>query len=193
MVAMLHSNWPRWPCRETCSEKFYDRLMIYDEDSFRYRRREINGNMKLTGEVRLEMSKANDLITRLRLEPHPEGGHYREVYRHLPQDGGRGAVTTIYFLLKRGEVSKWHRIDADEIWHHYDGAALELSIAVEGVETEILTLGKDIDAGEAPVHVVPAHAWQAAKSSGDWTLVGCTVAPAFDFTGFEMADDGWEP
>ncbi len=139
------------------------------------------------------MANADDMIENLQLEPHPEGGHYREVYRHQGEGGGRGAVTAIYFLLKAGEVSKWHRVDADEIWHHYDGAPLELSIAQEGADAENLTLGKDIAAGEAPVHVVPAHAWQAARSLGEWTLVGCTVAPAFDFAGFEMADDGWSP
>ena len=139
------------------------------------------------------MSEANDLITRLGLEPHPEGGHFREVYRHAGKDGGRGCVTTIYFLLKEGEVSQWHRVDADEIWHHYDGAPLQLSIAAEHAQVKILTLGKDIAAGEAPVHVVPASAWQSAKSLGDWTLVGCTVAPAFEFSGFEMAPKGWSP
>lgn len=140
------------------------------------------------------MDGAEDIIQALGLSPHPEGGHYREVYRHEDDFGGRGAVTTIYFLLKAGEVSKWHRVDADEIWHHYDGAALELSIAKEkGAEVQALTLGKDIAGGEALVHVVPAHHWQAARSLGDWTLVGCTVAPAFNFEGFEMAPDGWKP
>ena len=144
-------------------------------------------------ELKSAMSKANDLITRLGLEPHPEGGHYREVYRHAGEDGGRGAVTTIYFLLQAGEESKWHRVDADEIWHHYDGAPLALSIAANDGEAEILSLGIDIANGEAPVHVVPAGLWQSAESLGDWTLVGCTVAPAFEFSGFEMAAEGWNP
>lgn len=141
----------------------------------------------------MAMSNAEELIERLQLAPHPEGGYYREVYRREGKDGERGWVTTIYFLLKRGEESKWHRVDADEIWHHYDGAPLVLSIAEEGAQKRTLKLGKDIAAGEAPVHVVPAHAWQAAKSLGEWTLVGCTVAPAFDFAGFDMAPEGWNP
>mgnify|MGYP004003571683 FL=1 len=139
------------------------------------------------------MKEAEELIKDLGLKPHPEGGHYREIYRHEDKFGGRGAVTTIYFLLKAGETSKWHRVDADEIWHHYDGAPLALSIAAEGEKSRTLTLGKDLAAGEAPVQVVPANIWQAAKSQGDWTLVGCTVAPAFDFDGFEMAPTGWSP
>lgn len=142
----------------------------------------------------LTATDADDLIQRLGLAPHPEGGHFREVYRHEDEFGGRGAVSTIYFLLKAGEVSKWHRVDADEIWHHYDGAPLELSLAEkEGVDVQTLTLGKDITDSEAPVHVVPANYWQAAKSLGTWTLVGCTVAPAFEFEGFEMASNGWSP
>ena len=140
------------------------------------------------------VQSADDLINRLGLAPHPEGGYYREVYRHEDEFGGRGAVTTIYFLLKAGEKSKWHRVDADEIWHHYDGAPVELSIAAEeGANVDAFILGKDIAAGEAPVRVVPAHHWQTAKSLGAWTLIGCTVAPAFDFDGFEMAPDGWSP
>lgn len=140
------------------------------------------------------MQSADDLIERLGLEPHPEGGFYREVYRHEDPYGGRGAVTTIYFLLKAGEVSKWHRVDADEIWHHYDGASLELSIAAEkGAPVEAFILGKDFAKGETAVQVVPAHHWQAAKSQGPWTLAGCTVAPAFNFDGFKMAPDGWSP
>ena len=136
---------------------------------------------------------ADEIIAALGLEPHPEGGWYRETYRHAAADGGRGACTAIYFLLKRGEVSAWHRVtDADEIWHWYAGAPLTLRIA--GSEsTETLTLGPSLGAGERPQAVVPANAWQSAESQGDWTLVGCTVAPAFDFSGFEMASPGWSP
>jgi predicted cupin superfamily sugar epimerase len=102
--------------------------------------------------------------------------------------------TAIYFLLARGERSHWHRVDAVEIWHFHAGSALTLEIAAhdEG-PIEHVTLGPDLAAGERPQMVVPAHAWQAAASQGDWTLVGCTVAPGFDFAGFELAPAGWWP
>ena len=136
---------------------------------------------------------AADIIARLGLKPHPEGGHYRETFRDARADAdGRSRSTAIYFLLARGERSHWHRIDAVEIWHHYAGAALTLRIADESGERSV-TLGADLVAGEAPQAVVPAHAWQAAESNGDWTLVGCTVAPGFEFAKFELAPKGWEP
>ena len=136
---------------------------------------------------------AETVIRLLDLEPHPEGGHFRETYRHVPPDGGRGASTAIYFLLRAREVSAWHRIDADEMWHHYAGAALDLTLSQDGHDTETLRLGTDLASGERPQAVVPAHAWFTAESRGDWTLVGCTVAPAFRFEGFEMAPSGWKP
>lgn len=139
------------------------------------------------------MQDADELIRQLGLQPHPEGGHYREVYRHTGAGGVRGDVTTIYFLLRAGELSRWHRIDAVEIWHHYAGAALTLQIAADRKPPETLSLGMDLAAGEAPVAVVPVGAWQSARSNGEWTLVGCTVAPAFEFAGFEMAPEGWVP
>jgi uncharacterized protein len=129
----------------------------------------------------------------LRLEPHPEGGHYRETFRDSRQgESGRAVSTAIYFLLRQGEVSRWHRVDAAEIWHWYAGAPLKLSIAEAGRRTE-LTLGSGLAAGERPQAVVPAHAWQQAESLGAWTLMGCTVAPGFDFAGFELAPAGFEP
>lgn len=133
------------------------------------------------------------VIARLHLTPHPEGGHYREVFRDTRRDAqGRAASTAIYFLLARGERSHWHRVDAVEIWHYYAGSPLNLEIADEhGRRT--LHLGPDLMAGEAPQVVVPAGAWQAAESLGDWTLVGCTVAPGFEFAGFELAPPGWKP
>jgi uncharacterized protein len=136
---------------------------------------------------------AADIIARLRLTPHPEGGHYREMFRDARTDpNGRAASTAIYFLLARGERSHWHRIDAVEIWHFYAGQALALQIAdAQGRRT--LHLGADLMQGEAPQAIVPVGAWQAAESLGDWTLVGCTVAPGFDFTGFELAPPGWNP
>ncbi len=136
---------------------------------------------------------AQEIIAQLELQPHPEGGHYRETFRDpRGQDDGRAHSTAIYFLLARGERSHWHRIDAVEIWHYYAGAPLTLRIADDdGLRT--LRLGADLVAGELPQGIVPPHAWQAAESEGDWTLVGCTVAPGFDFASFELADKDWSP
>jgi uncharacterized protein len=138
---------------------------------------------------------AGDIIARLGLQPHPEGGHYREMYRGAPLvEGGRSPGTAIYFLLREGERSHWHRVvDADEIWHHYAGAPLELSLSEDGRTVKHLRLGTDLGLGERPQGVVPRAAWQAARSLGAWTLVGCTVSPAFDFSGFELAPPGWQP
>ena len=136
---------------------------------------------------------ASDVIRLLALKPHPEGGHFRETFRDAAA-GARAASTAIYFLLARGERSHWHRVDAAEVWHHYAGAPLALAIAArERAPIERVTLGPDLAAGERPQAVVPADAWQAAESLGDWTLVGCTVAPGFEFQGFKLAPRGWEP
>lgn len=136
---------------------------------------------------------AAEIVARLALQPHPEGGHYRETFRD-PSSGhdGRSHSTAIYFLLARGERSHWHRIDAVEIWHYYAGDPLTLRIA-DGAGLRTLTLGPDLAAGQLPQAIVPAHAWQAAESTGDWTLVGCTVAPGFAFATFELAPHGWKP
>jgi uncharacterized protein len=136
---------------------------------------------------------AQDLIRLLDLKPHPEGGHFHETFRDARQIDGRPASTAIYFLLARGERSHWHRIDAVEVWHWYAGAPLALEIARKSPGIERLTLGCDLAAGERPQAVVPAHAWQAARSLGDWTLCGCTVAPGFDFKRLELAAPGWSP
>jgi uncharacterized protein len=136
---------------------------------------------------------ATDIIARLELRPHPEGGHYRETFRDPRADGsGRSLSTAIYFLLARGERSHWHRIDAVEVWHYYAGHPLTLQIADEDGH-RIIRLGPDLAAGEVPQTIVPARAWQAAESTGDWTLAGCTVAPGFDFAGFELAPRDWTP
>lgn len=132
---------------------------------------------------------ADDIIRTLDLQPHPEGGHYRETFRDPRTVDGRSVGTAIYFLLKAGERSHWHRVDATEIWHFHAGAPLELSI--EGQAPVIL--GPDLAAGERPQGIVPTGAWQAAESLGEWTLVGCTVSPGFDFAGFELAPPGWSP
>jgi predicted cupin superfamily sugar epimerase len=133
------------------------------------------------------------LIAALDLKPHPEGGHFRETFRHAPPQGGRGAMTAIYYLLQQGEVSAWHRVDAAEIWHFYAGAPLALSLSEDGKSVATMTLGTNIAAGERPQLIVPQGAWQSARSLGAWTLVGCTVGPAFEFAGFELAPSGWQP
>lgn len=135
---------------------------------------------------------ADDVIKLLELRPHPEGGHFRETFRDLQRPAGRAVSTAIYFLLARGQHSHWHRVDATEAWHFYAGAPLVLEIAAAGRNERIL-LGADLAAGERPQAIVPAHAWQSAHSLGDWTLCGCTVAPGFEFSGFELAPQGWTP
>lgn len=135
---------------------------------------------------------AADVIRLLELAPHPEGGHYRETFRDARMIGDRSASTAIYYLLRRGERSHWHRIDAAEVWHYYAGAPLALSIAEAGA-TRVVRLGVEMAAGEQPQTVVPAGMWQSAQSVGDWTLVGCTVAPGFEFSGFTLAPKGWSP
>ncbi|WAC29167.1 cupin domain-containing protein [Ancylobacter sp. SL191] len=138
---------------------------------------------------------AQEVIARLGLQPHPEGGHFRETFRdHRRTPEGRAVSTAIYFLLSAGESSHWHRVDAVEIWHWHVGAPLELSIALGDTgPVEALRLGPDLLNGEEPQRLVPQGAWQAARSLGAWTLVGCTVAPGFEFAGFELAAPGWSP
>ena len=140
------------------------------------------------------MTTAGDIISRLELKPHPEGGYYRETFRDVRADAqGRAMSTAIYYLLARGDRSHWHRIDAVEVWHYYSGAALTLKIANDDCAPHIITLGPDVAAGHRPQAIVPSGAWQAAESTGEWTLVGCTVAPAFEFAKFEMAAKDWQP
>jgi predicted cupin superfamily sugar epimerase len=137
---------------------------------------------------------AQDIIRMLALKPHPEGGHFRETFRDANQIAdGRSVSTAIYFLLARGERAHWHRIDTVEIWHWYAGAPLQLEIAAAPGRVERVTLGGDISAGLRPQAVVPPQAWQAAQTLGDWTLLGCTVAPGFDFAKHEVAPQGWSP
>jgi len=139
-------------------------------------------------------AEADELIQQLGMRPHPEGGHYREVYRDN-QPGGRGRAysTGITFILRAGELSRWHRIDATEVWHFYRGSPLALSIAPPRGPAVKHVLGIDIAKGERPQIVVPPNTWQSARSLGAYTLVGCTVAPGFDFAKFELAPDGFEP
>lgn len=137
------------------------------------------------------LTPAQRLIRELDLKPHPEGGHYRETFRDRPGASGRAYSTAIYYLLEKSEVSRWHRIDAAEVWHYYCGAPLELKIAAGGVQR--LVLGADVGKGERPQIVVPPGAWQSARSLGDFTLAGCTVAPGFEFSTFELADASFRP
>jgi predicted cupin superfamily sugar epimerase len=138
-------------------------------------------------------SEADEIIRALGLIPHPEGGHYRETFRDPHTINGRSASTAIYFLLREGERSHWHRIDATEMWHWHGGSPLELRIAANKGGIAIYRLGPNIAEAERPQIVVPARAWQSAKSLGAYTLVGCTVAPAFNFSHFELAPPDWEP
>jgi predicted cupin superfamily sugar epimerase len=129
----------------------------------------------------------------LDLMPHPEGGHYRELWRDRPEAGGRGAASAILFLLAAGERSHWHRVDASEIWTWQAGAPLALGLCYPGGERRTIKLGPYVGNGEVFQGVVPPHAWQQAASAGAWTLVSCIVAPAFQFEGFELAPPGWFP
>ncbi|MDF2368895.1 cupin domain-containing protein [Sneathiella sp.] len=138
---------------------------------------------------------AADIIQRLKMQPHPEGGHFVETFRDdltLPETN-RALSTAIYYLLEKGDRSHWHRVDAVEIWHYYAGAPLTLSIAAEDAPSEEWILGADLLKEEYPQIVIPRSSWQSAHSNGDWTLVGCTVAPGFEFEGFEMAPKDWAP
>ena len=133
---------------------------------------------------------ADEIIAHLDLAPHPEGGHFRQTW--IAENEGRATGTCIYFLLKAGERSHWHRVDATEIWLWHAGAPLILSLSATdtGPATEHL-LTPDLSQG-APQIIVPAHHWQAARSTGDYTLVSCTVSPGFQFDGFELADRGFD-
>ncbi len=134
---------------------------------------------------------ADELIAKLRLEPHPEGGWYRQTW--VADDGPRASGTCIYFLLKEGERSHWHRVDAAEIWHHYTGAPLILRLAAdEAGPATARTLGSDLSGGEEPQIIVPAGHWQSAETISGWALVGCTVSPGFRFEGFELAAPGFD-
>lgn len=136
---------------------------------------------------------ADDVIGILGLAPHPEGGHFRETFRDAAEPGRRPASTDIYFLLKAGEQSHWHKVDAAEAWHLYAGDALLLEVSPPEGPLSAVRLGTRIQDGERPQSVVPAGHWQRARSLGAWTLVGCTVAPAFTFDGFTLAAPDFSP
>jgi predicted cupin superfamily sugar epimerase len=137
---------------------------------------------------------AEDIVRRLDLKPHPEGGWFRETFRDPHTVNGRAASTAIYYLLAAGQRSHWHRVDAVEAWHFHAGAPLLLSLADgEGLAQPALTLGADLAGHQRPQALVPKGWWQAAETLGDWTLVGCTVAPGFEYAGFELAPTDWAP
>lgn len=137
---------------------------------------------------------ASEIIELLQLEPHPEGGFYRQMHKGPEDAAGRPASTAIYYLLGAGDCSAWHRVvDAEEIWHFYAGGPLALTMSQNGHDAESYRLGPELLAGERPQIVVPANCWQSAESLGAWTLVGCTVVPGFQFSSFEMAPPDWRP
>ncbi|MBY2984820.1 cupin domain-containing protein [Rhizobium leguminosarum] len=134
-----------------------------------------------------------DIIRELGMQPHPEGGWYVQTFRDAT-GGERGHSTAIYYLLTRGQRSHWHRVhDAVEVWHYYAGAPLSLHRSEDGTASQTLTLGTNLSAGERPQAIIPANWWQSAETLGDFTLVGCTVSPGFEFSSFEMAPPGWKP
>jgi uncharacterized protein len=140
------------------------------------------------------MSKltAKDVIFTLGMERHPEGGWFVQTFLDGEEQNGRANSTAIYYLLEAGDRSHWHRVDAVEVWHYYTGAPIELSLS-DGVSVDVHVLGPDILSGQRPQVVVPKAVWQSARSLGDFSLVGCTVAPGFRFSGFELADADWAP
>ncbi|KAF2989603.1 cupin domain-containing protein [Methylocystis sp. MJC1] len=140
----------------------------------------------------LNRLSAEEVARLLHLAPHPEGGFYRETFRDPRLIAGRSASTAIYYLLPAGQISAWHRVDAAEIWHWHAGAPLALSLFENGRRTDI-RLGADLIGGDRPQGIVPAGVWQSAESLGAWTLVGCTVAPGFEFAHFEIAEPGLIP
>lgn len=137
------------------------------------------------------MTDSDKLIDLLQLIPHPEGGHYRQTWEE--ESDGRPSGTCIYFLLREGERSHWHRVDATEIWHFYAGMPLTLSLAAEeaGPRADHI-LGPDLLNGQTPQLIVPANHWQTAYARIGWALVGCTVSPGFQFSGFELAPEGFD-
>lgn len=133
-------------------------------------------------------------IAALDLRPHPEGGWFAETWRDAPGAGARGVGTAIYFLLEADQVSHWHRVDATEIWHHYAGGPLDLSIATDAAgPVDTIRLASDLAWDHRPQGIVPAGAWQSALPVDGPVLVGCTVAPAFEFARFELAPPEWSP
>lgn len=139
-------------------------------------------------------SSATELIRQLELQPHPEGGWYRETWRAPAPDGARASATCIYFLLEEGQRSHWHKVDASEIWLWHAGSPVVLSTSLTDTGPVVdIMLGGDILAGETPQHLIEPDRWQSAHASAGWALVSCIVSPGFEFDGFELAPPGWSP
>jgi predicted cupin superfamily sugar epimerase len=139
------------------------------------------------------MTEADRVAEALGLEPHPEGGRYRQTWAAPAPVGERPSATAIHFLLARGERSHWHRVDAHEVWLWHAGGPLALSLAAtEAGPARVVRMGGDALGGESPQAVVSAGWWQAARPLGDWALVSCVVAPGFGFEGFELAPAGFD-
>lgn len=147
----------------------------------------------MTVDLRDVTTPAEAVIAALRLQPHPEGGWFRETWRDQPADGRRGSGTAILFLLALDQFSHWHRVDAAELWIWQAGAPLVLSVSPNGHDASAHWLGPDLRANQSLQHMVPPGHWQAATGLGAWSLVTCTVSPAFEFSGFEMAPPEWRP
>lgn len=142
----------------------------------------------------MKIMNANDIIAHLRLEPHPEGGFYRETYRDTQTQNGRSVSTAIYFLLRAGDRSHWHRIDSAEIWHWYAGGPLLLKLYDDQKDSkEEYILSNSLRHNHQPQIIIPPHIWQSAEPLEGWSLVGCTVAPGFEFQKFELAASDWGP
>jgi predicted cupin superfamily sugar epimerase len=136
---------------------------------------------------------AAEIVALLGLEPHPEGGWYRQTFADALENGGRAWSTAIYYLLEGHAAGRWHRVDSAEVWHWYAGAPLRLTTSADGQSMASSVLGPELKSGERPQISVAGGHWQSAQTLGDWTLVGCTVAPGFEFRHFEIAPEGWEP
>lgn len=136
---------------------------------------------------------ASQVIGLLNLEPHPEGGWYRQTFADRPDGNGRPLSTAIYYLLESGNRNAWHRVDAAELWHWYGGDPMRIESSHDGIHRTEALLGPDLISGERPQLVVPGGHWQRAQCLGDWSLIGCTVTPGFQFSRFELAEPGWEP
>ena len=147
----------------------------------------------MLSEISSELS-GNEVIRLLDLQPHPEGGWYRQTFKDTPADEDRPHSTAIYYMLQAEEMSAWHKIDAVEVWHFYAGAPMSITLSPpDGQGATVHILGPDLRSGARPQVIVPTGWWQTAVSLGAWTLVGCTVAPGFRFDGFELAPDDWRP
>ena len=142
----------------------------------------------------MENSSAEEIISILQLEAHPEGGFYRQTFKDTDlNEDGRSLSSVIYYLLKFDQVSDWHKVDATEIWFWHSGAPMVISISSNGRDTEALHLGPNVQVNQKPHVIVKKNYWQSAVSLGEWSLVSCMVSPAFEFTGFEMAEENWFP